>query len=142
MVEIALLETGLKLSDPDELQKLAELLGVDAFVYGDINEYDPFYPPRIGLNVRWISPYAQMFSPGVQIAPSARRQLKAAVENEEKRIESPGKPLRSQQRQRFSLPTFRGQSDDRIENWANTGADSSLGNWRRPGAIGDPSLGS
>jgi hypothetical protein len=141
VVEVAMLDTGLKLSNPDELQKLAELLGVDVFVDGEISEYDPFYPPRIGLNVQWISPYAQMFSPGVQIAPSARRRLKAAVENEENRLESLSKPLRSPHRQQFRLPTtIRGQSIDRIEDWTNTGVQSSLGNWQGRGTIGDPSL--
>lgn len=48
---------------PEQLAKLAELLGdfqklaqemdVDAIVVGSVTEYTPYYPPRLGLSVRW-----------------------------------------------------------------------------------------
>lgn len=34
-------------------QKLAQLMGVDAVVVGSVTEYSPYYPPRLGLSVRW-----------------------------------------------------------------------------------------
>jgi hypothetical protein len=36
-----------------DFQQLAQLLGVDAVVVGSITEYSPYYPPRLGLAVRW-----------------------------------------------------------------------------------------
>lgn len=38
---------------PEDFQKLAQDLGVDAVVAGAITEYTPYYPPRLGLVVRW-----------------------------------------------------------------------------------------
>ena len=35
---------------------LARLLEVDAVVVGAITDYDPYYPPRIGMHVEWFSP--------------------------------------------------------------------------------------
>ena len=36
-----------------DFQQLARQLGVDAVVVGSVTEYSPYYPPRIGLAVRW-----------------------------------------------------------------------------------------
>jgi hypothetical protein len=37
----------------EEFQRLAQILGVDAVVVGAVTEYSPYYPPRLGLSVRW-----------------------------------------------------------------------------------------
>ncbi|MBL8890744.1 MAG: hypothetical protein JNL67_12265 [Planctomycetaceae bacterium] len=36
-----------------DFQKLARDLGVDAVVVGSITDFDPYYPPKMGLAVRW-----------------------------------------------------------------------------------------
>ena len=143
VLELAMRDTGLKPRNPDDLKKLTELLGVDVFVVGEVNEYDPFYPPRIGLSYKWISAKGQMSSPGVQTDPAARRRLNDSVENQEIREESVKKTLRSQNRQQFRLPvTIRGQSGGRFEPRVNANMGASLGSWQQSGAIGNPSLGS
>ncbi len=43
----------LSLSSADEVRHLAQLLEVDAVVVGAVTDYNPYYPPRIGLQVRW-----------------------------------------------------------------------------------------
>ena len=45
--------TGLEPRSPEEFQKLARMMGVDAVLVGSITEYSPYYPPRIGLSVDW-----------------------------------------------------------------------------------------
>ncbi len=36
-----------------DFQQMARDLGVDAVVVGSITDFDPYYPPRMGLAVRW-----------------------------------------------------------------------------------------
>jgi hypothetical protein len=38
---------------PEDFQKLARLLGVDAVVVGSVTDYSPYYPPQMGLSVNW-----------------------------------------------------------------------------------------
>jgi hypothetical protein len=38
---------------PDDFQRLAQWMDVDAVVVGSVTEYTPYYPPRLGLSVRW-----------------------------------------------------------------------------------------
>lgn len=42
-----------ELADPGRRRLLADSLGVDALVIGTVNEYTPYYPPRLGLKVNW-----------------------------------------------------------------------------------------
>jgi len=37
----------------EDYQRLARILGVDAVVVGSVNDYTPYYPPRMALTVRW-----------------------------------------------------------------------------------------
>jgi hypothetical protein len=37
----------------EDFQQLARALGVDAVVVGAVTEYSPYYPPRLGIAVRW-----------------------------------------------------------------------------------------
>ena len=43
----------LQLASAEEVRKLAHILDVDAVVVGAITDYSPYYPPRLGLQVRW-----------------------------------------------------------------------------------------
>lgn len=53
VVEEAIIEYRVDLSTPDEVRRLAKVLGVDVVVIGAITDYDPYYPPRCGLRVEW-----------------------------------------------------------------------------------------
>lgn len=57
VTEAAILRNELDLRDPDDALKLAKILKVDAIVIGAVTDYDPYYPPRIGMQVDWYSPY-------------------------------------------------------------------------------------
>lgn len=37
----------------EDFQKLAAFMDVDAVIVGSVTDYSPYYPPRIGLAVRW-----------------------------------------------------------------------------------------
>jgi len=37
----------------EDFQRLARILGVDAIVVGSVNDFSPYYPPRLALTVRW-----------------------------------------------------------------------------------------
>lgn len=65
VTEQAIFDNRLQLNNPDDVLKLAEILGVDAVVVGGVTDYDPYYPPRIGLQVSWYSPRPWIFNPGV-----------------------------------------------------------------------------
>jgi hypothetical protein len=53
VVEEAILEHHVDLSNPSEARRLANILGVDAVVVGSVTDYSPYYPPRCGLRVEW-----------------------------------------------------------------------------------------
>jgi hypothetical protein len=76
VTEIAIREHNLNLSSPDDVLKLARILGVDAVVVGAITDYDPYYPPRIGLAVDWYSPFPWTFYPGLPTEPELREDLR------------------------------------------------------------------
>jgi hypothetical protein len=43
------------LNDPAQRRRVCEALKVDALVIGNVTEYSPYYPPRIGLKVGWFT---------------------------------------------------------------------------------------
>lgn len=53
VVEQAIIDNRVDLSQPSEARRLATLLGVDAVVVGSVTDYSPYYPPRCGLRVEW-----------------------------------------------------------------------------------------
>jgi hypothetical protein len=55
VVENAIVENRVNLSNPEEARRLANILGVDAVVIGSVTDYTPYYPPRCGLRVEWYS---------------------------------------------------------------------------------------
>lgn len=119
VVEVAMVESGLKFDRPDDLLQLARLLDVDLIAVGAITDYNPYYPPRIGLQVEWLSPKPALFSPGVQTDPEAREHLIEAVDEERKQLKALRKAEKKSQskwsriRKHVRIPvTFRGQSPD------------------------------
>lgn len=65
VVEQAIYDERLEMNNPDDVLRLAEVLGVDAVVVGAVTDYSPYYPPRIGLQVSWYSPREWEFVPGI-----------------------------------------------------------------------------
>ena len=66
IVELAIRENDLDLRNPDDAIKLAIDLHADAVVVGAVTEYSPYYPPQLGMTVRWYSPRNNwVFFPGI-----------------------------------------------------------------------------
>lgn len=53
VVEAYLRSHRVNFDERTDFQKLAQALGVDAVVIGAITDFDPYYPPRMGLAVSW-----------------------------------------------------------------------------------------
>jgi hypothetical protein len=53
VVETAMRDNHLTLSSAADCRRLTQLLGVDAVVVGAVTDFDPYYPPRCGLQVEW-----------------------------------------------------------------------------------------
>jgi hypothetical protein len=53
VTKLRLINGGLDLSSATDFQELAQLMDVDVVVVGSITEYSVYYPPRMGLSVRW-----------------------------------------------------------------------------------------
>jgi hypothetical protein len=73
VVEQAIHDHRLEMGSPDDALRLAEILHVDAVVIGAVTDYSPYYPPRIGMTVRWYSPYQWEFLPGIPLHDEARK---------------------------------------------------------------------
>ncbi len=52
-VETAMESYKLTLDNPEQVRRLAQILGVDAVVVGAVTDYSPFYPPRVAMQVDW-----------------------------------------------------------------------------------------
>lgn len=65
VVEQVIYDEQLEMNNPDDVLRLADLLGVDAVVVGAVTDYSPYYPPRVGLQVSWYSPKEWEFVPGI-----------------------------------------------------------------------------
>jgi hypothetical protein len=48
-----MLDQNVKLENPQDARRLAQLLGVDAVVLGTVTDFSPYYPPRCGMHVEW-----------------------------------------------------------------------------------------
>lgn len=81
VTEQVIIDNDLQMSSPQDALRLAQLLDVDAVVIGSITDYEPYYPPRIGIQVAWYSPYQWTFFPGVQTDPYARRRVEYLHDN-------------------------------------------------------------
>ena len=78
VAEVAAARLNLDPADPADALKLAEALGADAVVVGAVTDYDPYYPPRVGLQTAWYGRGDPAFLPGVQTDPHARRATRDA----------------------------------------------------------------
>lgn len=72
VTEAAIVENRLNMNSPADALRLAEILNVDAVVVGAVTQYDPYYPPKVGLQVAWYSPYDWQYFPGIPTDPDAR----------------------------------------------------------------------
>jgi len=57
-----LVSSDLNILDPAHLQEIGNELGVDAIVFGVINQYQMYYPPRLGLSMKFYLTKAQRFA--------------------------------------------------------------------------------
>jgi hypothetical protein len=66
VVERAMHTYQLDLDNPEEVRKLATVLGVDAVVIGAVTDFTPYYPPRCAMQVEWYAanPCFQPIPPG------------------------------------------------------------------------------
>lgn len=55
IVETQMKQRNISLNGPKDVQRLAEELDVDAVVIGVVTDYSPYYPPRLGLQVKWFA---------------------------------------------------------------------------------------
>jgi hypothetical protein len=53
VVKLKLDGLAIRLDEHTDYQQLAHDLGVDVLLVGAITEYSPYYPPRMGISVRW-----------------------------------------------------------------------------------------
>ncbi|MBN2291985.1 MAG: hypothetical protein JXM70_06135 [Pirellulales bacterium] len=53
VVETELRNQKLTLASAADAQRLARALNVDAVVIGVVTDYSPYYPPRLGMQVKW-----------------------------------------------------------------------------------------
>jgi hypothetical protein len=53
VVEQAIKDRNIRLVGPEDAQRLAQELGVDAVVIGAVTDYSPYYPPRCALQIEW-----------------------------------------------------------------------------------------
>ncbi|MEE8452113.1 MAG: hypothetical protein V3R99_09370 [Thermoguttaceae bacterium] len=52
-VKAAMEAYNIDLTGPADARQLAQLLDVDVLVVGVVTDYDPYYPPRMGMKVLW-----------------------------------------------------------------------------------------
>lgn len=45
--------SGIEPRSPQDFQRLARQMNVDAVIIGSVTEFTPYYPPRLGLSVDW-----------------------------------------------------------------------------------------
>ena len=60
VVPVGIVETQMRakkiaLNGPEDVQRLARDLEVDAVVVGVVTDFSPYYPPRLGLQVKWFA---------------------------------------------------------------------------------------
>ncbi|QDT39516.1 hypothetical protein [Stratiformator vulcanicus] len=76
VVEQAMVDAGINLDNPDDVLRLGQVLGADAVVVGAVTDYDPYYPPRIGMQVSWYATHPPGFAPGIANDPFARQAIR------------------------------------------------------------------
>ena len=101
VVERAIEEHHLRLGGPDDVRRLAQLLGVEAVVVGAVTDYTPYYPPRCTMQVEWYAtnPGYHPIPPGYglpwgtkdekKIPPSVVFQAEMALAREQMKTQTP-----------------------------------------------------
>jgi len=88
VVEALMKEKRLSLNDPDEALQIARMLGADAVVVGAITDYDPYYPPRVGMALQVYTPATSDPSKMPSLLELARRPEESAPAGQDR----PDKP--------------------------------------------------
>lgn len=101
VVEQMIREQNLRLGGPEDVRRLAQLLGVDAIVVGAVTDYTPYYPPRCTMQVEWYAANAgyHPIPPGYglpwgtkdekKIPPSVVFQAEMALAREQLKTQTP-----------------------------------------------------
>ncbi|MFN0199131.1 MAG: hypothetical protein ACKVT0_20470 [Planctomycetaceae bacterium] len=104
VTEQAIRDQHLEMNNPADVIQLAEYLNVDAVVVGAVTDYDPYYPPRIGLQISWYSPYEWEFCPGFPVNPQER---KAYLQADKEKRRAAKEQIKDDQDQNDDNHTFR-----------------------------------
>lgn len=117
VVEQYLRQNPIAVNSTPDFQLLAQQLGVDAVVVGSITDFDQYYPPRMGLAVRWYAanPCLHPIPPGYglpwgtaeeeYIPEELRYEAEFALATEQLKTQT---PLPSQARPDLPIPTAPG----------------------------------
>ncbi len=97
VAEQAIIDHQLQMNNPADVLRLARILNVDAVAVGAVTDWDPYDPPRLGLQVSWYAPDQWAFYPGIATDPEARGAWERA-ELEQARLEMEQKELANRQR--------------------------------------------
>jgi len=101
VVEQTIRENNLHLNGPDDVRRLAQVLGVDAVVVGAVTDFTPYYPPRCTMQVEWYAanPGFHPIPPGYglpwgtkdekSIPPSVVFQAEMALAREQLKTQTP-----------------------------------------------------
>lgn len=101
VVEQLIKEHNLRLGGPEDVRRLAQMLGVDAVVVGAVTDFTPYYPPRCTMQVEWYAANAgyHPIPPGYglpwgtkdekKIPPSVVFQAEMALAKEQMRTQTP-----------------------------------------------------
>ncbi|HLJ11393.1 MAG TPA: hypothetical protein VKU82_09390 [Planctomycetaceae bacterium] len=65
VAELAIRENDLNMTSPADAVKLAQILNADAIVVGAVTEYNPYYPPQLGVQINWYTAREWIFYPGI-----------------------------------------------------------------------------
>lgn len=55
VVKQVLMLHEIEINGTTDFQELAQMLGVDVLIRGAVTEFDPYYPPRVGISVDWFA---------------------------------------------------------------------------------------
>ncbi|MEN6494639.1 MAG: hypothetical protein ABFD16_10140 [Thermoguttaceae bacterium] len=118
VVEQTLRENNLRLNGPDDVRRLAQVLGVDAVAVGAVTDFTPYYPPRCTMQVEWYAanPGFHPIPPGYglpwgtkdekNIPPSVVFQAEMALAREQLKTQTPACDAATPQSGGKALPSL------------------------------------
>jgi hypothetical protein len=104
VVKQILMLQDIDINSATDFQQLAQMLGVDVLIRGAVTEFDPYYPPRMGIAVDWFAanPSFHPIPPGYglpwgtkdeeHIPDSLVREAEFALAREQLKTQTPEKP--------------------------------------------------